>query len=104
MVHHCIDRVDRSYNLKPFLERDLKSLKRLGLEFLRAYFNADKAFGTKVARKTCFSYGQIPNIDKYKRNRNIPKQGRKGLFNLTPLYQRKVFCLDRQIQGFSIEV
>ena len=70
-----------AYNLKPHLQRAFKSLKRLGLEFSRAYFNADKAFDTKAARKTCFNYGLIPNIDENKRNRKTPNRGRKRLFN-----------------------
>ena len=70
-----------AYNLKPHLQTIFKSLKRLGLEISGAYFNADKAFDTKAARKTCFNHSLIPNIDENKRNRKTPKRGRKRLFN-----------------------
>lgn len=70
-----------AYQLKPHLQRAFKMLKRLGLEISGAYFNADKAFDTKAARKTCFNYGLIPNIDENKRNRKTAKRGRKRLFN-----------------------
>jgi len=70
-----------AYNLKPHLQEAFKSLQGLGLEILGAYFNADQAFDTKAARKTCFNYGLIPNIDENKRNRKAPKRGRKRLFN-----------------------
>jgi transposase len=70
-----------AYNLKPHLQSAFKSLKRLGLDISGAYFNADKAFDTKAARKTCFNHGLIPNIDENKRNRKGTKRGRKRLFN-----------------------
>ena len=70
-----------AYQLKAHLQKAFKSLKGLGVEISGAYFNADKAFDTKDARKTCFNHGLIPNIDENKRNRKSPKQGRKRLFN-----------------------
>ena len=70
-----------AYNLKPHLQSAFQSLKRLGLDISGAYFNGDKAFDTKAARKTCFNHGVIPNIDENKRNRKAPKRGRKRLFN-----------------------
>ena len=56
-------------------------MKRLGLEISGTYFNADKAFDTKSARKTCFNHGLIPNIDENKRNRKKTKRGPKRFFN-----------------------
>ena len=70
-----------AYHLKSHLQEAFKFLKRLRLEISGAYFNADKAFDTKDARKTCFNYRVIPNIDENKRNRKAPKRGRKRLFN-----------------------
>ena len=70
-----------AYNLKPHLQTAFKSLKRLGLDIRGAFFNADKAFDTNAARKTCFNYGLIPNIDVNKRNRKVSKRGRKRLFD-----------------------
>ena len=73
-------------------------MKRLGLDIRGAFFNADKAFDTKAARKTCFNHGLIPNIDVNKRNRKASKRGRKRLFDKrclqTPIYQRTFLCLD----------
>ena len=77
-----------AYNLKPHLQTAFKSLKRLGLDLSGAYFNADKAFDTKAARKTCFNHGLIPNIDENKRNRKGSKRGRKRLFN-AEVYKRR---------------
>ncbi len=70
-----------AFNLKPHLQEIFKSMKRLSLEFQGAFFNADKAFDTKDARKTCFNYGVVPNIDENKRNRKTPKRGPKRFFN-----------------------
>ena len=70
-----------AYNLKPHLQVAFKSLKKLGLDFSGAFFNADKAFDTKAARKTCFNHGLIPNMDANKRNRKVTKRGRKRLFD-----------------------
>lgn len=70
-----------AYNLKPHLQTIFKSLKQLGLEISGAYFNADKAFDTKAARKICFNHELIPNIDENRRNRKGVKRGRKRLFN-----------------------
>jgi transposase len=77
-----------AYNLKPHLQTAFKSLKRLGLDLSGTFFNADKAFDTKAARKTCFNHGLIPNIDENKRNRKRSKRGRKRLFN-AQVYKRR---------------
>jgi transposase len=70
-----------SYNLKPALANSFKTLKRWGLAIQGAYFNADKAFDTKEARKTCFNHGLIPNIPENPRNRQRAKPGPKRWFN-----------------------
>lgn len=77
-----------AYQLKPHLQNAFKSLKRLGLEISGAYFNADKAFDTKAARKTCFNHGLIPNIDENTRNRKTAKRGRKRFFD-EEVYKRR---------------
>jgi len=77
-----------AYNLKLHLQAAFKSLKHLGLDIVGAYFNGDKAFDTKAARKTCFNHGLIPNIDENKRNRKGSKRGRKRLFALD-VYKRR---------------
>ncbi len=70
-----------AFNLKPHLQEIFKPMKGLSLEYRGAFFNADKAFDTKDARKTCFNYGVVPNIDENKRNRKTPKRGPKRFFN-----------------------
>jgi len=70
-----------AFNLKFHLQTAFKSMKRMGLNFQGAFFNADKAFDTRDARKTCFNHGVIPNMDENKRNRKRTKRGRKRLFN-----------------------
>jgi len=80
-----------AYNLKAHLQEIFKSMKRLSLEFQGAYFNADKAFDTKDARKTCFNYGVIPNIDENRRNRKTTKRGRKRFFN-AQTYKGRFVC------------
>jgi hypothetical protein len=68
-------------NLKSHLQSAFKAMKRLGLDFLGAFFNADKAFDTKDARKTCCNQGVVPLIDENQRNRKSPKRGRKRFFD-----------------------
>jgi transposase len=77
-----------SFNLKPHLQAAFQRLKRLGLPLKGAYFNADAAFDTRDARKTCFNHGLIPNIPENKRNRKSAKRGRKRLFN-ADIYKRR---------------
>ena len=77
-----------AYNLKAHLQTAFKSMKRSGLNIQGAFFNADKAFDTKDARKTCFNHGVIPNMDENKRNRKTTKRGRKRLFN-ADVYKRR---------------
>ena len=77
-----------AYHLKPHMQKAFKTLKRFGLEISGAYFNADKAFDTKAARKTCFNHGLIPNIDENTRNRKTTKRGRKRFFN-KEVYKRR---------------
>lgn len=80
-----------AYNLKPNLQEAFKSLKRLGLDIQGSYFNADAAFDTKAARKTCFNHGLIPNMAENKRNRKKVKRGRKRLFD-KDVYKRRFIC------------
>ncbi len=82
-----------AFQLKPHLQRAFHSLKRLGLAIRGAYFNADAAFDTQEARKTCFNYGLIPNMPENKRNRKTIKRGRKRLFNR--LVYKKRFVAER---------
>jgi len=82
-----------AYNLKPHLQSAFKEMKRLGLSLKGAYFNADMAFDTKAARKTCFNHGLIPNIPENPRNRKQTKRGRKRLFN-PDVYDHR-FCAER---------
>lgn len=77
-----------AYNLKPHLQTAFKQMKRLGLPIAGAYFNADSAFDTREARKTCFNHGVIPNIPENQRNRKQPKRGRKRLFD-GEIYRRR---------------
>ena len=77
-----------AYHLKPHLQAAFKSMKRLGLDIQKAFFNADKAFDTQEARKTCFNHGVIPNMDENRRNRKTPKRGRKRFFN-PEVYKRR---------------
>ena len=62
-------------------EQAFKFIKHLGLDIQGAFFNADRAFDTKDARKTCFNHGVIPNMDDNKRNRKTTKRGPKRFFN-----------------------
>jgi hypothetical protein len=48
-------------NLKMHLQRAFKFMKRLGLDFQGAYFNAGKGIDTRATRKVCFSHGIMPN-------------------------------------------
>ena len=77
-----------AFNLKATLQSIFKAIKRLGLSIQGAYFNADRAFDTKAARKVCFNHGLVPNIAENKRNRKRPKRGRKRLFN-PDIYKRR---------------
>jgi transposase len=70
-----------AYNLKPHLQSAFRWIKEQGLSIQGAYFNADSAFDTQEARKTCFNHGLKPNIPENKRNRKKNKQGRKRIFN-----------------------
>jgi transposase len=70
-----------AFDLKLNLQTAFKGMKRLGLALQGAFFNADRAFDTKAARKVCFNHGIIPNIAENKRNRKQPKRGRRRLFD-----------------------
>jgi len=82
-----------AFNLKAHLPAAFHEMKQLGLIIQGAYFNADMAFDTREARKTCFTYGLIPNIPENVRNRQRPKRGRKRRFNAVVYAGR--FCAER---------
>jgi transposase len=70
-----------AFNLKAHLQTAFKEMKQLGLALEGTYFNADMAFDTLQARKTCFNHGLIPNIPTNPRNRKQTKRGRKPTFD-----------------------
>jgi transposase len=82
-----------AFNLKDHLQTAFREMKQLGLVLKGAYFNADMAFDTREARKTCFNHGLIPNIPENVRNRQQAKRGRKRLFNASVYAGR--FCAER---------
>ena len=82
-----------AFNLKVHLQTAFKELKQLGLATKGAYFNADMAFDSREARKTCFNHGVRPNIPENPRNRQQTKRGRKRLFNAQVYAGR--FCAER---------
>jgi transposase len=82
-----------AYELKPHLQTAFKAMKRLGLAFAGAFFNADSAFDTKAARKVCFNHGVILNMAQNKRNRQATKRGRTRLFH-PEVYKRR-FTIER---------
>lgn len=82
-----------AFELKSNLQQACKDMKQLGLAIQGAYFNADSAFDTREARKTCFNYGLIPNMAENKRNRKRAKPGPKRLFNA--LVYKHRFCAER---------
>lgn len=70
-----------AFELKDHLRAAFKFIKGLGIEIAGSYFNADAAFDTRAARRTCFNHKLIPNIVENTRSRKRPKGGRKRLFN-----------------------
>jgi len=88
-----------AFELKDHLQVAFKSMKRLGLDYQGAYFNADSAFDTKAARKVCFNHGVIPNMAGNKRNRKTVKRGRKRLFN-RDIYKHR-FSSERTFAGID---
>ncbi len=77
-----------AYELKGTLKKLFQDLRRNGLNYKHALFNADSSFDTRLARKMLWNYGVIPNIDENKRNRKTIKRGRKRHFNRDGYKQR----------------
>lgn len=82
-----------NFELADNLTHLFKDMKNRNLPITGAYFNADSAFDTKKARKICWNYGLLPNIDTNKRNRKANKRGRKRHFN-KQIYNNR-FCIER---------
>ena len=82
-----------AFNLKVHLQSAFHEMKQLGLVITGAIFNADMAFDTRDARKTCFNHGLIPNIPENPRNRQQTKRGRKRLVKAQVYADR--FCAER---------
>lgn len=77
-----------SWLLKQHLQEAFKFMKQRHLAIAGAFFNADPAFDTKDARKTCFNHGLIPNIKQNPRNRKTAKPGPSRFFN-AQVYKRR---------------
>jgi transposase len=58
-----------------------------------AFFNADAAFDTRAARKTCFNHDLIPNVAHNTRGRKRAKPGPKRWFD-EQVYKLR-FCAER---------
>jgi transposase len=67
------------------LPEGLNALKRMArladLKIGGSYLNLDGGFDSRYNRKAIFDAGLIPNIKENPRNHEIPKRGRKRLFN-----------------------
>lgn len=63
-----------AFDLKDHLRAAFKFIKRLGISLVGSYFNADSAFDTKAARRTCFNHKLIPNIVENTRSRQTRTQ------------------------------
>ena len=77
-----------SYELKRTLRTIFSSLRRLGLSYQGAYFNADSSFDTRDARKMLWNAGVIPTIPTNIRNRKTVKRGRKRHYR-KEIYQHR---------------
>lgn len=82
-----------AYQLTETLKKLFTDLKRTGVSYKGAFFNADSSFDTRAARKVLWNAGVIPNIDENKRGRKTPKRGRKRHFN-REVYKRR-FAIER---------
>lgn len=82
-----------AWELSAHLKSAFKSIKHLGIRIRGAFFNADAAFDTRLARKTCFNHGLIPNIAHNMRNRKRAKPGPKRWFD-AQVYKLR-FCAER---------
>ncbi len=82
-----------SYNLKETIQRLFHDLKRLGLDYRDAVFNADSGFDTREARKMLWNRKVRPNIPENKRNRKRVKRGRPRYFDAAAYKQR--FVIER---------
>jgi transposase len=69
------------YHVTKTLHKLFSDMKRCMLSYKGAFFNADKAFDTRIARKMLWNRGVIPNIAENTRNRTSTKRGRKRHFN-----------------------
>ena len=70
-----------SFELEQKLKNAFSDLKRCGLAYNGAFFNADSSFDSRAARKILWNNGVKPNIPENKRNRKTIKRGRKRHFN-----------------------
>ena len=82
-----------AYQVTETLKKLFADLKRTGLSYTGAFFNADSSFDTRAARKVLWNAGVIPNIDENKRGRKTTKRGRKRHFN-RDVYKRR-FAIER---------
>jgi transposase len=76
------------FELVQKLKNVFSDMKRVGLEYKGALFNADSSFDMRAARKVLWNRGVKPNIVENKRNRKTVKRGRKRHFDAT-VYKRR---------------
>jgi transposase len=77
MAGHHHDRHELEQQLKNLIS-DMKRNKR---DYQGAFFNADRSFDTRAARKRLWKHGLIPKIAENKRNRKAVQRGRTRQFN-----------------------
>jgi transposase len=79
-----------AYQIKNSLKKVFTDLKRRGLVYRDALFNADMSFDSRAARKILWNHGVKPNIPENRRNRKSPKRGRKRYFQVDVYKNRYV--------------
>jgi transposase len=89
-----------SYELEQKLKHIFSDMKRCGLDYKGAFFNADSSFDTRAARKLLWNHGVKPNIPETKRNRKTVKRGRRRHYN--PDIYKKRFVRERSFAWIDV--
>ena len=72
----------------PALSNLLEMAKKMGIKLAGSVMSLDGVYNSRKNRKAIFNHGMTPNIPENKRNRKLPKRGRKQVYNVKIFEER----------------
>jgi hypothetical protein len=80
--------------LSPALSSLVEITKKMGIKLAGSVMSLDGVYNSRKNRKAIFNQGMTPNIPENKRNRKLPKRGRKQIYD-AKIFEERFRTIER---------